>query len=113
MRDLLDVRSRRGQPPVDHAGDPAWRELRPYPRETYTLELPADADDTGPQVSMYRGRDGAWVVEIDTTGLEEPDPSVAEGGVPYLRVWVNEAKVSDETPPAPLPRSRSAHGIDH
>jgi hypothetical protein len=45
-----------------------------------------------PNVTVCRADDGVWVVDIDTSTV--PDDH-GEHGAPNLRVWVNDALVSD------------------
>jgi hypothetical protein len=46
-----------------------------------------------PKIDVHRADDGVWVVEIDTMPMGE-DGHLADSS-PNLRVWVNEALVSD------------------
>jgi hypothetical protein len=62
-----------------------------------------------PDVTVYHGTDGAVAVEVDTLPMGE---SLHEDGIPWLRVYVNEALVSDDSPPESLPGSQEARGED-
>lgn len=48
---------------------------------------------TGPEATIYRADDGAWVVDIDTLPMGEAKH--LPNGSPNLRVWVNDALVND------------------
>lgn len=63
-----------------------------------------------PQVDVYHGADGVPVVDIDTAaaGADGHDG----GGVPYLRVVVNDDYVYEHNPPQPFAGSCDALDLD-
>lgn len=78
------------------------------PFELVAVKLP-----NGFELRAYTGSDGATVVEIDTALAYEQNEHGSAAthdihGTPWLRVYVNEAVVDDESPRLPLPGSRDA-----
>ncbi|HMJ35181.1 MAG TPA: hypothetical protein VK501_14820 [Baekduia sp.] len=66
---------------------------------------------TGMEVHVYRGADGAWVLDVDTNGVAE-GVDHNDDLEPYVRVCVNEGYVHRHSPPEPLSGSRRALGLD-
>jgi hypothetical protein len=66
---------------------------------------------TGMEVFIYRGADGAWVIDVDTSGVAE-GVDHNEDLQPYMRVCINEDYVEENSPPEPLSGSRRALGLE-
>jgi hypothetical protein len=66
---------------------------------------------TGMEVHIYRGADGAWVIDVDTSGVAD-GVDHNEDLQPYMRVCINDTYVKENSPPEPLSGSRRALGLE-
>lgn len=87
------------------ADAPVFIDGRFNPQESRTLQM-----SDGLEVIVYRGTDGAWVIDVDSSGLDEDSPTCDDDVVPYVRVAVNDGTVYDNSPDEPLPGSDDAEG---
>jgi hypothetical protein len=63
------------------------------------------------EVHIYRGVDGAWVIDVDTSGVAD-GVDHNEDLQPYMRVCINDTYVARCSPPEPLSGSRRALGLE-
>jgi hypothetical protein len=66
---------------------------------------------TGMEIHIYRGADGAWVIDVDTSGVAD-GVDHNEDLRPYMRVCINDSYVDRCSPSQPLSGSRRALGLE-